>query len=244
MIDRDLVALIRRMWQANPTWGAPRIQAELAKLGLNASTSTIRKYRPPHPMRDRSQAWTTFLANHLQNTAAFNLFVVPTLTFRLLFVCVILKHERRRVAHLNVTEAPSASWTARQVLNAFPFESALGILLRNRDGIYGSAFTRCLATLGIEDKRIAARSPWQSPYIERLIGSIRRECLDHVIILNRVHLHRLLNSYLSYCHDSRTHRALDQDAPNARAVELPDSVKIAEFPMVGGLHHRYRRQAA
>jgi outer membrane protein assembly factor BamB/transposase InsO family protein len=244
MIDRDLVALIRQMWQANPTWGSPRIQAELAKLGLNASTSTIRKYRPPHHARDRSHAWATFLANHLRDTAAIDFFVVPTLTFRLLFVCVILKHERRRVVHLNVTEAPSASWTARQVLNAFPFESAPGILLRDRDGIYGSEFTRCLATLGLEDKRIAARSPWQSPYIERLIGSIRRECLDHVIILNRVHLHRLLNSYLSYYHDSRTHRALDQDAPNPRAVELPDSGKIVEFPMVGGLHHRYARQAA
>jgi transposase InsO family protein len=238
-----MIRLIRQMWQANPTWGSPRIRDELAKLGLNASTATIRKYRPKS-RRGPSQSWRTFLQNHAGAIAAMDFFLVPTVTCRLLYVLVIITHERRKVLHFNITEAPTAEWTAQQVINAFPEDTAPKYLLRERDCIYGLAFDQGVEGMGITQKRIAPRSPWQSPYVERLIGSIRRECLDRVIAFNPDQLRKLLKSYLDYYHTVRPHRSLDHDSPVPQPMAAPEGGKIVEWPWVGGLHHQYLRQAA
>jgi putative transposase len=171
-------------------------------------------------------------------------FVVPTVLFKVLFVFVVLAHERRRVVHINVTDAPTAQWTAQQLVEAFPWQTAPRYLLRDRDAVYGVAFSRRAQSMGIHEVKTAPRSPWQNPYVERLIGTLRRECLDHVVVLNEAHLHRLLRAYLAYYHGARTHRSLAKDAPDPRPVERLDQGRIVETPMVGGLHHRYTRQAA
>ena len=203
----DLVALIRQMWQANPTWGSPRIQAELAKLGIPISDSTIRKYRPKGHRSGSAQTWKTFLHTHAKELIAVDFFCVPTATFGVLYVFLVLAHERRKVLHFNITQAPSAQWTAQQVVEAFPFATPPRYLLRDRDGIYGADFVSRIKSLDMEQKVIAPRSPWQNPMVERLVGSIRRECLDHVIILNAPHLRRVLSNYLTYYHEHRTHRS-------------------------------------
>jgi putative transposase len=212
------------------------------QMGLQVSDSTVRRYRPKPP-RSSSQSWKTFLRTHTKQIAATDFFAVPTATYRVLFVFIVLVHERRKVVHFAITEAPSAFWTGQQFVNAFPFETAPRFLLRDRDGIYGSEFVRRAASLGVEEKMIAPRSPWQNPCVERLIGSLRRECLDHVIILNERHLHRVIREYLDYYHRYRTHRALKRDCPVPRPVEEADRGKVIELSMVGGLHHRYTRRA-
>ena len=242
-INQKLINLIRKRWTANPTWGGPRIRDELAKLGLHVSDSTIRKYRPKSG-RSTSQSWTTFLRNHATQIVAVDFFTVPTVTFRVLFVFVILGHDRRKIRHFAITEAPSADWPAQQVVEAFAFEPASKYLLRDRDGIYGAAFIDRVAGLGTEDTPIAPRSPWQSPYVERLIGSIRRECLAHFIILNERHLMAVLADYLPYYHEARTHLALELDCPIPRPVEPAGPGEVVAMPMVGGLRHRYTGRAA
>ena len=241
-LDRKLIILIRRMWSSNPTWGSKRIQAELAKLGITVSDSTVRKYRPrrPHP----NQTWKTFLHNHAKDFIAVDFFAVPTATFRILYVFLVLAHERRRVLHFRVTDSPSAVWTAQQLTEAFPYGQPPRYLLRDRDQVYGLAFQARALALGLQEKLIAPRSPWQNPFAERLIGSIRRECLDHVIVLNAHHLHRLLADYVDYYHRHRPHRSLAQDCPQPRPTEPPDQGKIIALPLLGSLHHRYTRQAA
>ena len=169
---------------------------------------------------------------------------MPTVLFKVLFVIVVLAHERRRVVHINVTDAPTAQWTAQQLVEAFPWRTAPRYLLRDRDAVYGVAFSRRAQSIGIHEVKTAAWSPWQNPYVERLIGTLRRECLDHVVVLNEPHLRRLLSGYLIYYHGARTHLSLEKDAPEPRPVEHPDDGRIVETPMVGGLHHRYTRQAA
>ena len=241
--DAELIGLIRRMWTANPTWGSPRIRDELAKLGLIASTATIRKYRPKFRGKP-SQSWRTFLQNHASAIAAMDFLVVPTATFGLLYVLVVMNHARRKVVHFNITDSPTAAWTAQQVVNAFPYESAPEYLLRDRDSIYGSVFVQRVKGMGIKQKLISPRSPWQSPYVERLIGSLRRECLDRVIVLTERHLRRILEGYFAYYHEIRPHRSLDHDSPVPRPVQLPDCGKVVERPLLGGLHHHYLRQAA
>ncbi|MGD0260976.1 MAG: integrase core domain-containing protein [Verrucomicrobiota bacterium] len=241
--DSALIQLIRRMWAVNPTWGSPRIRDELAKLGLEASTATIRKYRPKS-RRPSSQSWRTFLQNHAGALAALDFFVVPTVTFRLLYVLLVITHARRKVVHFNITEEPTAEWTAQQVVNAFPYDTAPKYLVRDRDSIYGSVFVQRLEGMGIQQKLISPRSPWQSPYVERLVGSIRRECLDRVIVFHERQLRQLLESYLEYYHNVRPHRSLDHDSPVPRPVQSADCGKVIELPLVGGLHHRYLRQAA
>jgi len=243
-LDRDLVCLIRRMWQANPTWGSRRIQAELAKLGIAVSDSTIRKYRPKHRRSPSDQTWRTFLQNHTQALIAVDFFAVPTATFRVLYVFLVLAHERRKVLHFNITEAPSAHWTAQQMVEAFPYTIPPHYLLRDRDAIYGADFTQRVESLGLEQKLIAPRSPWQNPMVERMIGSIRREVLDHLIVLSGRHLHQVLSDYLAYYHQDRSHQSLDQDCPLYRPVEPADQGDIVALPRLGGLHHRYTRQAA
>jgi transposase InsO family protein len=242
-IDGELITLIHRMWQANPTWGSRRIQAELAKLGIQASDSTIRKYRPKNRRSLPSQTWKTFLRNHAHALIAVDFFAVPTATFRVLYVFLVLAHERRKILHFKITETPSALWTAEQMVEAFPYRMPPRYLLRDRDAIYGAEFTRRVVGLGLKQKLIAPRSPWQNPMVERIISSIRREMLDHVIVFNEEHLRRILTDYLSYYYRHRTHRSLEMDCPEPRAVEPPDQGKIIELALVGGLHHRYTRQA-
>jgi transposase InsO family protein len=170
--------------------------------------------------------------------------VVPTVTFRVLYVLVVITHERRKVVHFNITDEPTAAWTAQQIINAFPYDTAPKYLLRDRDSIYGSVFVQRLEGMGIQQKLISPRSPWQNPYVERLVGSIRRECLERVIVFQERQLRQILESYFEYYHKVRPHRSLSQDSPIPRPVEPPDRGKVTEMPLVGGLHHHYLREAA
>jgi transposase InsO family protein len=215
----------------------------LLKLGIDISQATVSKYMIRH-RQPPSQGWRTFLDNHVADLVSIDFFTVPTVTFRVLFVFVILAHERRRIIHFNVTESPGAKWTAQQIVEAFPWDTAPRYLLRDRDGIYGHEFTNRVDHMGITEVKTAPRSPWQNPYVERMIGTLRRDCLDHVIVVSENHLPRILRDYLAYYHGCRTHLSLEKDSPEPRRVELPDQGKIVEFPMVGGLHHRYARLAA
>ncbi len=240
--EAEIRALIRRMARDNPLWGAPRIQSELALLGLMVAESTVAKYmgrarKPP------SQTWRTFLENHVGDIAAIDFFVVATATFRLLYCFLVLRHDRRRVVHFNVTSHPTSRWTAQQVVEAFPFDTAPRVLIRDHDGTYGQDFRERVKRMGIDEVVIAYHSPWQSPYVERLVGSIRRECLDHVVVLSEAHLLRILRGYFAYYHEARTHLSLDRNAPLPRTVEPPSQGWIIAIPHVGGLHHRYTRAA-
>jgi transposase InsO family protein len=237
-IDTALRALIRRMSIENPLWGAPRIHGELLKLGFEIAQSSVAKYMvkqqgPP------SQGWRTFLRNHASNIAAMDLFVVPTIGFGLLYALVIVGLDRRRLIWINVTQHPTADWIARQLTEAFPWDEAPRYLVRDRDCVYGEVTLRRLRAMGIRDKPIAPASPWQNSFAERLIGSIRRECVDHFIVWGEAHLHRVLQSYASYYNNIRTHRSLDKDAPVSRMVQRTGSIK--SHPILGGLHHHYVR---
>jgi putative transposase len=242
-ISREVIDLIRRMSLANPRWGAPRIHGELLKLGFELSETTVAKYIVLHRTTS-SQTWRTFLANHMKDMVSSDFFVVPTVFFRVLFVFVILSHDRRRPVHVAVTEHPTAEWVAHQLLEAFPWNSAPRYLLRDRDGSYGEKFSKASRWLGIREVLTAAQSPWQNPYVERLIGSIRRECLDYVIVFNESGLRRILKSYFDYYERSRTHLSLGKDSPIPRPVQLLTTGRVVEIPQVGGLHHRYERVAA
>ena len=231
------------MCRANPLWGAPRIHGELLKLGIVVSEATVSRYMIKH-RGPPSQTWRTFLDNHGNDIIALDFFTVPTATFRILFVLVILSHDRRRILHFNVTAHPTAAWTARQLSEACGMDETPRYLLRDRDAIYGEAFHRQAAALRIKEVTTAPRSPWQNPYAERVIGSIRRECLDHVIILGELHLKRILTSYVAYYHDARTHLSLAKDAPAGRVVQPVEKGRVVELQQVGGLHHLYTRMAA
>ena len=241
-IDSEIRALIRQMCRANPLWGAPRIHGELLKLGINIAEATvskymIRRYGPP------SQTWRTFLKNHA-GKCSMDFFTVPTATFNILYVLVILSHDRRRILHFNVTAYPTAEWTARQLLEACGPDEAPTYLIRDRDSIYGEAFHHQAVALGIGEVPTAPRSPWQNPYAERVIGSIRRECLDHVIVFSERHLKRVLSSYADYYHRARTHLSLRKDTPDGRPIQPPALGRVVAFPRVGRLHHQYARVAA
>jgi transposase InsO family protein len=241
-IEREIRNLIRQMSKENPTWGSPRIVSELALLGHDVAENTVAKYMVRH-RKPPSQTWRTFLDNHVPDIAACDFFTVPTVTFRILYVFVVLRHDRRRVVHFNVTTNPHAEWTAQQVINAFPHEESPRFLIRDRDGSYGDYFKKRVKGMGIEEVLIAPRSPWQNPYCERIIGSIRRECLDHVIVLNEAHLRRILADYFEYYHGCRPHLSLDRNSPVPREVESSQLGKVIAIPKVGGLHHRYTRAA-
>ena len=240
-IERETVELNRQMWNENPTWGAPRIRWELLKLGIQVSQSTVQKYRPRWK-GPRDQKWTTFLRNHLDSVASVDFFTVPKVTCRMLYVFVVLHHDRRRVLHFNVTDSPSAFWTGQQLVEAFSFTSSPRYLLRDIDCIYGKQFSKRVAGLGMEEKRRAIRPPWQSPYVERLIGTIRRECLDHLIIFNEGQLYRILARYFEFYNRIRHHKSLGDDSPVGRSVE--EEGKVDRNPILGGLHHQYLRTAA
>jgi putative transposase len=231
------------MSQANPLWGAPRIHGELLKLGIAVAQSTVARYLP-RPCKPPSQTWRTFLTNHLAQTAAIDFFTVPTATFRVLFVFVVLSHERRRVVHFGVTEHPTQEWTMQQLGEAFPWDQAPRYVVRDRDAIYGRDFAAMTRDMGMEEVLTAPRSPWQNPFVERLVGSIRRECLDHVIVWNERSLRRTLRNYFAYYQRSRTHLALGKDAPDPRAVEPLEQGRVVAIPQLGGFHHRYQRRVA
>ena len=240
-LPRHTRELIRKLSRENPLWGAPRIHGELQKLAINVSQATVGKYmvrnrKPP------SQTWRTFLNNHVTQMVSVDFFTVPTILFQTLFVFVIIRHDRRRIIHFNVTAHPSAEWTAQQVVEAFPYDTAPRYLLRDRDGIYGYAFQQQLHAMNIRQVLSAPRSPWQSPYVERVIGSIRRECLDHVIVFDESSLRRTIRSYLDYYHGARLHLSLDKDSPDPRSVQSVG--EIVSIPQVGGLHHLYERRSA
>ncbi len=237
-IEADLRALIRRMSIENPLWGAPRIHGELLKLGFEVAQSSVAKYMvkrhgPP------SQEWRTFLCNHAPDIAAMDLFIVPTIGFSLLYAFVIVRLDRRDLVWINVTTNPTSDWIARQMTEAFPWDDAPKYLIRDRDRIYGAVVTRRLRAMGIRDKPTAPASPWQNGFAERLIGSIRRECLDHIIVFGEAHLRRTLRSYACYYNDIRTHRSLDKDAPVSRPVQRTGI--ISSHAILGGLHHHYAR---
>jgi transposase InsO family protein len=235
--------LIRRMSVANPLWGAPRIHGELLKLGIVVSQATVGRSMPWRP-KAPSPTWRSFVRNHMSDTVAVDMFVVATATFRLLYTAIVLGHDRRRIVHFNVTQNPTQLWLARQMTEAFPWDSAPHYLLRDRDASYGQAFRDRLQSMGIREVVTAPRSPWQNAYVERIIGSVRRECLDHVIVFDERHLRRVLSSYVQYYHHTRTHLSLGKDCPESRPIHPPAAGKIIPFPQVGGLHHRYERHAA
>ena len=241
-VPAEIRALIRSMSDANPLWGAPRLHGELLKLGIDLSQATVARYmrrrtRPPSP------TWRTFLANHAAQIMAADFLVVPTVTYRLLFVLVILAHDRRRIVHVAVTAHPTAAWTAQQCREAFPEETAPRFLIHDRDTAFAE-LSSTLRGMQITEVVTACRSPWQNAYAERLIGSLRRECLDHVIILNEAGLRRILTIYVAYYHQSRTHLALEKDTPQSRPVMPATFGPIIARAEVGGLHHRYERRAA
>ena len=237
-VPGDVRALIREISIANPLWGAPRIHGELLKLGFDVSQSTVATYmvRGRHPP---SQGWLTFLRNHADGIAAVDLFVVPTIGFRLLFGLVILQHDRRRIVHVAATFHPTAEWIGRQIVEAFPWDSAQQYLLRDRDGAYGKVFRKRVSAMGIRDRPVVPRSPWQNGCVERVIGSIRRDLLDHVIVMGEAHLRRLLRAYADYYNTWRTHLGLDKDTPFGRPIH--DRGRITLMPKLGGLHHAYVR---
>jgi putative transposase len=221
-IAKEVSHLIQDMWRSNPTWGSPRIVGELHKLGITVAKSTVEKYRA-RPCKPSSPTWKAFLNNHVKDIVACDFFTVPTATCRVLFVFIMLAHERRRIVHFNITEHPTAQWTAQQIVEAFPWDTAPRYLLRDRDAIYGEHFQQRSKNRGITEVKIAPQSPWQNPYAERVIGSIRREALDYVIVWNERHLRRVLRSYVAYYHHWRTHRSLEMDGFVKLLTHLPDA---------------------
>lgn len=239
--------LIRKMASENPTWGAPRIHGELLKLGFDVSERTVSRYLErirPEPRRTGSQTWKTFLRNQAKGIVAIDLLTVPTVRFQILYVFVVLALERRRLVFTNVTTNPTAFWLGQQIVNAFPWDTAPKFLIRDRDGAYGEEFSRRVRSLGIRSIKTAVRSPKMNCYVERLIGTIRRELFDHVIVWSDAHARRLLGEFQAWYNEERPHLALAKDAPDHRPVETPAMGAVVSLPRLGGLHHRYARRAA
>jgi putative transposase len=242
-VSKAVRDLIREMSAANPRWGSPRIVGELAKLGIHVAKATVEKYmvrakKPPSP------TWRTFLENHLKDLVSVDFFVVPTVTFKVLFVFVVVAHARRRIVHFNITEHPTALWAARQISEAFPWEAAPRFLIRDRDGVSGPAFGERIERTGIEEVLTAPRGPRQNPFAERVIGSNRRECLDNVIVLGERHLRRLLGDYFEHSHRWRCHRSLAMDCPVPRPVQGAELGQVVQIAEAGGLYRHYERRAA
>jgi transposase InsO family protein len=235
-IETELRALIRQMSTENQLWGAPRIHGELLKLGFSVAQSTVATYMVKR-RGSPSQGWRAFLRNHAPDIAAMDLFVVPTIGFKLFYGFVIVRIHRRDLVWINVTTNPTAEWVARQITEAFPWDGAARYMIRDRDRIYGTVVTRRLRAMGIREKPIAPASPWQNGFAERLIGSIRRECLDHIIVFGETHLRRILKSYANCYNSVRTHRSLHKDAPISRPIHQIGIIR--SHPILGGLHHHY-----
>ena len=242
-LPQEMRDLIRMMILNIPMWDAPIMHGELLKLGIEITEPTVAKYmlrqrKPP------SQTWRTFLENHMKSMVSVDFFTVPTVRFQILYVFLVLAHDRRRILQFGVTAHPTAEWTVQQLRNAFPWESAPRYLLRDRDRIFGEEFVGQVRTMGIKELLSAPRSPWQRAYVERVIGSLRRECLDHVVVFSEGSLRHTLRGYCAYYHNWRTHLSLRKDAPELRRVQPVTEGKVVEMPEVGGLHHHYERRAA
>lgn len=238
MLAQEIRQLIREMSLANPLWGAPRIHGELLNLGIDVGQTTVAKYMVRH-RRPPSQGWKTFLQNHAEGIASIDFFVVPTASFRLLYGFLMLRHDRRQILTLGVTAYPTAEWAARQITEACGWDQVPRYIIRDRDGIYGQVFARRLQAMGIRDHPTAPRSPWQNAYAERLIGSIRRECLDYMVVFGERHLRRILQTYAAYYNRVRPHLSLEKDAPDHRLIQAVGRIVVE--PILGGLHHRYVR---
>jgi putative transposase len=226
-----------------PALGRPPYPRGIAELGIEIGETSVAKYMVRH-RKPPSQTWRTFLDNHAHNLVSVDFFTVPTIRFQVLYVFLVLAHDRRRVVHFNVTAHPTAEWTAQQLREAFPFDQIPRYLLRDRDKIFGDTFREQVKDMNIEEVLSAPRSPWQRAYVERVIGSMRRECLDHVIVFGESSLRRTLSSYFSYYHQTRPHLSLEKDAPEPRPIQPPELGRVVAVPQVGGLHHRYERRAA
>jgi putative transposase len=242
-VPNEVRELIRTMSRENPIWGAPRIHGELLKLGIDIGETSVSKYmirrrRPP------SQTWKTFLENHVKSMVSVDFFTVPTIRFQILYVFLVLAHDRRRILHFAVTAHPTAEWSVQQLRESFPWDTAPHYLLRDRDRIFGRDFVHQVKAMGIKQVLSAPRSPWQRAYVERVIGTIRRECLDHVIVFNERSLYRHLRDFLDYYHRVRTHLGLQKDTPESRPIQSAEAGRVISIPEVGGLHHRYERRAA
>jgi putative transposase len=241
-LDPEVRKLILRMACENPTWGAPGIHGELAKLGFNVAERSVSRYLPRiRPGRRTIRQWGTFLRNHREALAAMDFFTVPTATFRVLMVWFLIHHGRRKIVHFDITEHPTAPWVMQQLRESFPYDSAPSYLVLDRDSIFSQSVVSTIQAMGIEPKRIAARSPWQNGVAERWVGSCRRELLDRVVVLNERHLRRLLRDYVDYYARDRCHLALDKDAPEMRPVQGRPSARarVVAHRRLGGLHHRY-----
>ena len=246
-ITGEVRKLINQMENENPTWGAPRIHAELLKLGFDVSERTISCYLCKRPSgRNARLSWKTFLHNHSDAIAAMDFFTVPTATFRVLYVFFVIHHERRQVLHLSVSANPDTNFVIQQLREAFPYDTAPRYLILDRDTKFSRKVRGVIDSMEIETKRIAYQSPWQNGVAERWVGSVRRELLDHVIVLNEAHLRRLLKDYVAYYNEDRTHLTLEKDAPFVRPItpKLCDKAQVVSLPRVGGLHHRYEWIAA
>jgi transposase InsO family protein len=242
-IPEELKDLIRKMSSENPTWGAPRIRAELKLLGYTVALSTVTKYmnrkeKPP------SQTWRTFLKNHAGQIAGIDFFNVVTINFKVLYCFFVLGHGSRKILHFNVTTNPGQTWTKLQIKQAFPYDTAPKYLFHDRATIFDAEFESYLKTLNIEGVRTGFQAPWENAYTERVIGTIRRECLDEIIILNENHLRKVIREFIDYYHTARTHQSLNDNAPFPRKIETPEKGKIKSVAFLGGLQHRYFRQAA
>jgi putative transposase len=246
-VDAEVRDLIRRMTFDNG-WGAPRIHGELLMLGFDVSERTISRYlHGLHRQPEARQSWLTFLHNHREVIAAMDLFVVFTVSFRLLYAFFVIRHGRREIVHLNVTEHPTATWVVQQLREAFPYDSAPRHLIFDRDSVFAADVVATIKAMGIKPTRTAFRSPWQNGTAERWVGCCRQELLDHVVVANEAHLRRLLRDYVAYHHHDRTHCGLEKQTPMRRAVQHKPSAsaKMIALPRVGGLHHRYEwREAA
>lgn len=243
-VKGHLRRLIVQMYNENAGWGAGRIQGELLKLGYNVTRRTVAKYLAMYPLAP-PPGWRTFLRNHMHDAAAIDMFVVISLSFRLLYAVLIVRLDRRMILHVGATEHPTQDWLSNEVSQAFSKYPKPRYLIRDRDCCYGRKFSARLKELGIREHVIAKQSPWQNIYVERSIGTIRQECLNHMIILGKDHLRRILTAYVEYYNRSCTHFSLDQDCPISRTAQTSDEgSKIVSIPQVGGLHHRYERRAA
>jgi len=241
-VSIEIQKLIKQLSRENHTWGAPRIVKELKLLGFEVSESTVHRYRD-RSTKPPSQTWKMFLKNHAHQTVSIDFCVVPTICFSVLYLFVILDNSRRKILHFNITKHPTAEWTAIQITQAFPWDTVPKYLIRDNDKIYGNAFKNTLKCLYIEDKPISPYCPWQNAYVERAIGSIRRECLDHVIVLNENHLYKIMKEYSEYYNTSRCHESLEGNSPEPRNIEIGDG-SIHSIEYLGGLHHRYYRQVS
>jgi transposase InsO family protein len=241
-IARKVRDLIRRLSRENPMWGVPRIKSELALLGHEVAESTVAKYVVRH-RTPPSQTWRTFLKNHAADIVACDFFTVPTVAFRQLYVFVMLRHSDRRILHINITINPTAAWTRQQIVEAFPYDEAPKYLLHDRASVFNDDFRRTLKHLGITDVRTAYRSPWQNPYCERVIGSIRRECTHHLIVLGQRHLLARLEEYVRYYNGTRPHLSLNRNSPQPHEPDPPANGRVVSTPVLGGLHHEYHRVA-